>query len=421
MVLSLNKPEEGAVGWTVELKENWDAIEAAINSGGGGGSSKRQREGLVCARSSASQITVSKGSCRDKDNTTDIDLAAAVTVDVTVAGALGIDRKTSAATASTTSGSPTMTTTASIISELVTRNGMGTFSTSGTTVTGSGTKFLTELAIGDQIGTDTTYGFARVTAIASDTSATIVAALPGGNAPSSTAYKIIENPTVNPVTAGNQVRINTITAAGTTVVAASNFSSTSSGQTLRLGTEADSVWLFAWVRSGGSGTTVAFSTQRTTPYSITGYDAAHRLIFSIRNDSTSALMQAYQREVSGSVADTFYEEAEGANNTALLAGGSATSWTGVSAAAVAPPTARQVYLELMNFKPTNESTIYVRERATGASTTSRNARCSAIASSINGVLDLFSVDGAQALDYVFNTAPGSAAGYIRCRGYREVL
>jgi hypothetical protein len=422
MPISLRKPGEGSVGWAGDYNQNFTDIENAINGGGGGGgSSKRHREGLTGRRNNASSIKVTKGSCRDSTNTTQLTLDDEVTVDNNTAGALGSDEKTSAATANTTSGSQTITTSQSIIAEIGTRTGTGTISTSGTTATGSGTKFLTELAVGDDIGTDTTYGFSRVTAIASDTSATIVAALPGGNAPASTSYKIIENGTLQPVTSGEKVRINTISASGTTIVAASNFSVTATGQQLRLGTEAVGTWLFAWIRSGSSGTTVALSTQRTTPYAMTGYDTAFRLIFSIRSHSGSALMEAFQREVSGPVADTFYEEPEGGNDTAVLAGGTATSWTDVALNAVVPPTARQAFLEIVNFKPTTESTIYVREQSIGSSTTSRNARVSAIANSINSALVVVNVNSSQRIQYAFNTAPGSAAGYIRVRGYRETL
>lgn len=47
--------------------------------------------GLETAYATASTITISAGSCRDSGNTTDIVLAAPVTVDVTTAGANGLD------------------------------------------------------------------------------------------------------------------------------------------------------------------------------------------------------------------------------------------------------------------------------------------------------------------------------------------
>jgi len=62
----------------------------------------------------------------------------------------------------------------------------GTFSSTGTAVTGAATSFIAQIKVGDVFG-NTTYGFSAVSAVTSNTALTLAAALPNGNAPAGTA------------------------------------------------------------------------------------------------------------------------------------------------------------------------------------------------------------------------------------------
>jgi hypothetical protein len=72
--------------------------------------------------------------------------------------------------------------------------GTGTVSSSNTTLTGIGTLFLSQVAVGDMIG-NTTSGYIQVTAIAGDTSLTLAAA--PATAFSGSSFNIIDNVLIN--------------------------------------------------------------------------------------------------------------------------------------------------------------------------------------------------------------------------------
>jgi hypothetical protein len=251
---------------------------------------KRGMEGLRPRYSSATAIVVEAGSCRSSDDLYDLTLAAEVTPSITTINAIqGLDEQTCTATA-TTHGTATFEPTASLYVETplssTVRSLTGTISTVATAATGTSTKFLTELAIGDVIRS-ATKGASRVTAIASDTACTLVAALPGGDA-TAEAFTCYENLIVR-IAAETPRRVNTVSHNGLSVVSASAWTSSTSGVAIKLGGEAVSVWYYAWLVYGSSGTGVILSTQGTTPYGVTGYATARRLIGAVFNDSSGDL------------------------------------------------------------------------------------------------------------------------------------
>jgi len=236
-------------------------------------------------------MQIGAGSARSDDDTDDLVLAANTTLDITVIGVGGVDAKTSAATAAT-HATTTFEPSASIVAELGTRIPTFTsFSTVTTTMTGVGTKFLSEVAVNDLIGNNVK-GYAQVTAITSDTVLTLAAALPGGDAGGgSVALVVIENPTCKVgATITDARQIKTLSAAGTSVVvtgAALASNTPGGGVVLKLGVVTGSVWFFPWLVKGGSGTSVILSTQRTKPYNPAGYTTTQRRIpCAILDDST---------------------------------------------------------------------------------------------------------------------------------------
>lgn len=421
MTLTLSKPSEGDVGWSAAVNQNWTDIEDSINQGTG--YPKGYVDGLRLRYSSATAIVVEAGSCRDKDNAGNLTLASEATVSVASTGALGLDTKTLTATVSTTSGTSNATASSSILSEIGTRVLTGTISSSGTTVTGTGssTRFLSEVAVGDLIGTATTYGFARVTAIASDTSLTIAAALPGGNAPASTAASVVENAVLRfELTAPVNKRINTLSAAGTAIVADSTFSATESGKVLKVSAEVASCWFAVWVAEGGSGATTLLSTQRTSAYLPSGYDTRSRRIGWVRNLSTGDFME-FQQTALGRVRHTSFEVSYG-GYARVLANGNATSWTDVDCSGVVPPTSLLAEANLWLYNTSNGPVLSVRPRGVGSSSTNRprmTYQSTYGGSSTNTVRA--PLDGAQVMQYALTVSDMNTPAFIDLSGYEEQL
>lgn len=412
MTVSLNRPNAGDVGWAAAINQNWTEIETAVNAGTG--YPKGYLEGLRLSYSSATALVVGSGSCRDKDDSESLTLAAESTVSVTSVGALGLDTKTLTATVSTTSSTANATASSSILSEVGTRSLTGTISSSGTAVTGSGTKFLSEVAVGDLVGTDSTYGFSRVTAISSDTALTLVAALPGGNAPSSTAAKAIENATLRfELTTPVNKRVNTLSAAGTAIVADSNFAATESGKTLKVSAEVASCWFAVWIAKGANGTTALLSTQRTSAYLPSGYDSKSRRIGWVRNHADNLLPFAQ----TGADRTRTYQLENAAYNAVVSAGGS-TSWTPATCEAYAPPTAQRLYLMAGTDGGAGGYDLLLRRRSTGDSGTARTLliRFSGTPS-FPYTLMYTACDGAQGFDYVCSIS--NSATHIHVAAFEE--
>lgn len=382
---------------------------------------KGYRTGLIYRRASASTITVEVGKCRDLADAADITLAAEVTPSLATDGAAaGVATKTATATASI-NGTATITASQDVLPDIVRRQGTGSINTSGTSVTGTGTKFLSELKIGDLIGQDNRVvignrGYSRVTAIASDTACTISNALPGGDITmASEFYAIVEGATVRVAAQAGQ-RINTITGAGTSIVSESAWSGTSSGNALKFGVEAISTWYFVELRSGGSGTTVVFSTQRTTPYDLSGYTTSRRVLGAVRNKASGDLFEFSQRDLGGS-RFTIWEEASA--DTQFVTNASASSWTRAAAANFIPPTSFLGYFLIEGNGPSVDTFLSLRQSGVGSSTGTRPNRVYCEQSQSQSSHSWCATDVSQAIDYaVLNGAAGHSVDVI---GFVEVL
>lgn len=323
------------------------AEQIAVYAAEYAGLPKGYMTGLRCRYSSATAIVVEAGQARDGADAADITLAAEVTVSITTIDAIqGLDEKTATATA-TTHGTATFEPSASLYAETAlsstVRSLTGTVSTVGTAATGTSTKFLTEIAVGDVIRS-ATKGASRVAAIASDTALTLVAALPGGDA-TGEAFTLYENLIVR-IASETPQRVNTISHAGTSVVVPSAWTSSTSGVTIKIGGEIASCWYFPWLVSGGSGTGVILSTQRTTPFGVTGYTTSKRRIPCAVYNDVSGNLDNFEDTFGGSVRQIMWID-DGVH--ALVSGSQATTETKVETTNGCPPTAKTIVLRVAIF------------------------------------------------------------------------
>jgi hypothetical protein len=368
--------------------------------------------GLGLSYTSATAIAVGKGSAKSSNDAETIALTAETPVAITSTGAGGLNTLTSSLKMSTTNSSTTATATGSVYGDLNGRALTGTASSSSTAVTGTGTKFLTEVSVGDMIRFGSV-GTARVTAIASDTALTISAAPPGGAASSST-MTCYENVCLQ-IAAQTANSISTINDAGTGIVLTSNASATASDQAIVWGVETISRWYAVWVGQGGSGVTAFLSTQRTTPFAITGYTRAYRRVGWVRNNSSGDIL-----EFSHQVATRYYiwECALGGDATTILSGGVATSWTEIVCSSAAPPTATSLMVNI-NGDGNAASGFYLRRRNTGSATTSRNNFLTNDSADRNYVHSTIICDGAQCIDYRNSSASNPIS--IQAIGFTDDL
>lgn len=371
--------------------------------------------------SSTTAVIVESGRCRDQGGTSVLTLAARTTVTVTTNGAIsGNDSFAGSGTASTNSANATVTGSSSaFLTEFGTRALTGTVSSSGTTVTGTGTLFMSELWIGCLIG-NSTRGYFQVMAIASDTSLTL-ASTPGA-AFSSESANAIENPTIK-VSTNTAVQVKSI-ASNTSLTIAANSSATVSGQTYRIGVlpttttypVANNCHLNVWVGNGGSGTGVFVSTQRTTPFGISGYNTYFRRIGSVLLNSGS--VQGFSQY--GNSRDRWmqYEIERTSIGSRILSAGTATSWTAVYCGGFVPPLVTAVNANA-NVASLTGYSAYFRARSTGSSSTSRPLAVTC--SNMGGTSDCFLVacDQAGYIDYV--NSSGSLTTYLDMIGYMESL
>lgn len=381
--------------------------------------------GLAPRWVSATTVTIETGECRSADDTTDMALTSEVTADIAgTSGAINcLDSftLTGGSTFATNSGNATVTATGSAFLTNFAPAGApraltGTIGTGGsgtTTITGSSSKFLTEVSIGDLIGSSTV-GYAKVTAVASDTSLTVVSNLTITNGH---AGKVLENPTIQ-VAAQTAQRINAI-ASDTSLTLAANSSATQSSQAAKAGVEIISEWLPLWFLTGTSGSGSYLSTQRTTLFAApSGYALAKRRVSYVRNDASGNLAEFAYDAASRTMA---WEYAQSGNSSAVVNGGAATTWTAVDCSAVVAPSTRRIDVVVSVYKPTTADTsIFLRQRGTGVSTTTRNNGVSVALNSTtnNTMATSILCDGVQAIDYVMSVTPGSS-GYVFVLGWRD--
>jgi hypothetical protein len=211
-------------------------------------------------------IDIAVGSCRDREDAADIVVTSPVTVDVSKPHSAGtglpqnngVDQIGLNVSDSITCGQTGIfiTTTASIHSStegdhLYTPylpTNIVSMSTSGTAFTG-GRDIPLDVSVGDLVG-NASKGWSRVVTVDSSTTATLIVALPGGDA-SSESWSIIHNATIwagDP--GGKRTKINTLSASGTTITTAVDAAANiTAGSALTIGAtphDAGEIWLAVW-------------------------------------------------------------------------------------------------------------------------------------------------------------------------------
>lgn len=376
--------------------------------------------GLPLTWLTSGTLQVGAGYARNKADTANMELASAVTVDITATGALGVDSFNLTGTGAVAATSAITGTGTAFLTEFgISANLTGTASSASTTITGTGTKFLSEVSINDLIG-NATKGYYRVSAIASDTSLTIASA--PSSAFSGDTVKRIEQPTIK-VAAQAVRRVNTITS-DTAMTAETTWTGTSSGNTLTAGGIngiGGNQSLYLWLASGGSGTTVYLSGQRTTPFAVTGYTTSTRRIGSVQYNNTDTTILPFLAERQGQAVRYTYALENGASASRIVSAASATAWTRVTARGCVPSTACTIVYTLYLFNPANNNLLFLRPGGLGSATTTNNCRAIAVAGGRASTAYEVGVDGAQCSDWVLNAADANNPAYIDVNGYSEVL
>lgn len=378
--------------------------------------------GLPLTYLTGGTIQVGAGYARNKADTADMTLGSAVTVDGTTTGALGFANKQLSGTGAYTNTGTTLTGTSSAyLTEFGTRTCTGTITGAGTTITGTGTKFLSEFSINDLIGT-AAVGYSRITAIASNTSLTIVAAMPGGSAGGTTPI-CIENASV---TAGSQParRVSTI-ASNTSLTVADAWTATASGQTCYtgdcpLGTATTD--LFIWLLAGASGTTATFSTQRTTPFDLTGYTSSVRRIGSFTYYSPSSTIVPFSAERYGNAIRYIYCIAANSVGDRIVNGASVAAWTRANTRPLVPSTASELLLGVTLANPAGNVSVNLRAPGVDsyAGLTSPHRIPAETGGRSGGQLHI-ACDTAQAFEWTLNAADANNPATIEVGGYVEEL
>lgn len=301
-----------------------------------------------------------------------------------------------------------------------TKSATGNITTSNvpsTTITGANTLFLTEVTVGDLVG-NSSAGWSNVTAIASDTSLTV-----GSNLTlNGVLYTVIETPTIKNGTNG-VTKVLTITS--DTALTVNDTQTTTNGQTYSIGKPVATSFLYVFIATGSSGTSCFVSTQRTTPFGITGYATGFRRIGFLWLDS-SANIQPFNQNGLWNTRKYQYEIPYQSTGTVLLSAGQANAtWTAVVASGAIPPTSKLGIFNLLIITgATLAPLIYYRARNSGSATVSRNLNFGASSANAqqNIVMEI-PLDGAQCLDYSNSAAPNvsPAGAYIFVDGCVEEL
>ncbi len=398
-------------------------IQAAITAADKDGINDLRMRYLTTSTFAVGRINGTSGTCKDSTNATYITLSATVTVTITTDATInGNDSFAGTGTASVTSGASAVTGQSSaFLTNFGTRTGAGTITNAGTTITGVNTAFLSECALGDLIGSAAA-GYAQITAIASDTSLTIVS----GITISGSAYKIIENPTIK-ISTNTTEQVSAI-ASDTALTIATTASATKTTQAYTIGNlladgtmpVASQGFMYVWIGTGGSGTGCYVSTQRTTPFGITSYNVSVRRIGSVLIDA-SLIVPFSQVGLDRNRTYT-YQNAKIGDSTRVLTNGTANAtWTAVVCSGVVPPTALAATFVLTSLSITVGRLVSIRPRGIGSATTSRNTflETATATSGSNLIVYDHPIDGAQCVDYTNDGTNGSA--YIDVVGYKEIL
>jgi hypothetical protein len=358
---------------------------------------KRYVEGLVLEHvqgESARKATVTPGSCRNAADTADIELTTKTTVDADISHSAstglplinGIDEigLDNLATGSITCSQTTTTITASgnIIPHYKPKDITGTISATGTALTGTSTKFLSELYPGDLVGSSTTYGFSYVVSVESDTAATLWLAFPGGD-PTSIAAQVINQATIWPgtVTTNKQV-VRTINAAGTSIVVYVS-ATVAASSPLTIGVFPDDNtpdnlsyynWMYVYLIDDGTTPGLLVSTQYQEPLSLPAGYTSYRRVGSLNwydpEDDTGQFLQA--QYVDGPAQSRFCAYSGG--NVFSLTAGTAEDWYPgspdfgeIATRGQFPRTARKVsfLVHATNQSTSNDLSVFVTSRYGG--------------------------------------------------------
>ena len=377
--------------------------------------------GLPPAYLTATTIQVGAGEARSGDDLADMALAAAVTVDLTATGALGVDAKAIAGTGAVAATSAIVGTgTAFLTAFGVSSNLTGTISSVTTAVTGTGTKFLSQVSINDLIG-NSTDGYYRVTDIASDTALTLVSA--PAVAFSADTFQRIEQPTIK-VAAQAVRRVNTITT-NTAMTAETAWTGTSSGNTLTIGGPngvSGNQSFYIWLASGASGTTVYLSGQRTTPFAVTGYTTSTRRIGSCQYNNSVPGIVPFRATRRGPAVIYSYVMTSDTYANRLVSGSGISAWTRLTARGVVPSTATMLTVLLSLINPAGTVTMGVRCASVDSYASKSSVhRAVTEAGGRSAATYHIGCDGAQCIDWVLNAVDANNPAFIEVAGYEEEL
>ncbi len=395
---------------------------------------KRFVEGLVIRYATTSTITVSAGKARDKADGANMTLSSGVTVELggTANSALTYERKALTGTASFTNASVDVEGTSTLFfTEFGVRAVTGaTGTSSGATLTLSA-DVTSQYAVNDLIG-NTTRGYFQIVAIPSATTVTLVTT--PGVAFSAESLNVIEQPVIE--TAGGKrhplARITANSGVAAAVLGV-GFSGTETGVAVYATSGANNptgvaAWRAVWLLSGGSGTTVALSTQRTTPYlSITGYTTSYRRIGWVRVNSSGNLLSLDYYDSGGAARRQAYYR--GTNAPAIVVNNASSilsTATAVDFSASVPPTSSTVCAYLGSLSPNTVSTIVLICRGYLAGTyrpaDRRYAETQAPSTSTTGSqIGFVTTDGAQQAEHYAYAATTGDGTYVLTQGFEEDL
>lgn len=351
-------------------------------------------------------FTLEAGRCRDSANAGDITLSSRVTVSKSSSGAINTrEDLTLTGTGTKTAGGLTGSGTAFLTEfapNATPRAGSGTITTVGTAVTGTSTQFASgQLAVGDLIG-NASNGYSRVTAIDSDTSATLAAAIPGGDL-TGASYNVLENLTVTCV--GETRRVNTITS-DTALSVQTAWTTSGAGQTITTGQFVASFWAAAWVVSGTSGSGGLVSTQRTALLNPpTGYTTSQRRVGWIRLNSSGQYKRYFYQDGGITRRANIVDQASAGALVSGLTGNQ--PWADLLLDDWIPPTARQAWItgRLELNPPSLGQVVFTfreRNQSTGFAGTSKNRmtfRDDLNDTDSYGTMAMVRCDGAQAIEF----------------------
>lgn len=381
--------------------------------------------GLAITYVSSSTITVASGKARDKADGANMSLSSQVTVSTATANAaLGYERKALTGTHTFNFGAGTVSGNGSAyLTEFGGRALTGTFSNTGAVVTGTLTRFLSEVAVNDLIGiANTTNCLWRVVSIESNTSLTLATypSAAGKTDFSGATGVVVEQPVIESaagkahgvafITSNTSLAMNYSTGSATET----NVAGYASSKALLDSTSYTCLWRAVWLLSGGSGTTVALSTQRTTPYlSITGYTTSYRRIGWVRIDSSGNINQS-DGFTDGLTRYTNQKYIRIVSNASTL-----TTELSYTCEAGAPPTAKRLHLQLQSISPNTAAIVIVYRR--GGPFANAELGCRANSTSTDAVAaGMVTCDGAQGVTLLAGAATGDGT-YLDVVGWEDIL